>query len=185
MRRPKVSRNVVYLATAFCLVTFGAGYVLAATTVSNASLSSGGNYISDTPLTWWTPSTSTPSGITTVPGPAPPAVSQLPATPTVLPTVGTSYSVGTTTAGDIAQTIKLIEGTAAPVNTELEIVFTLSTGASTITTTTVYVETQSAAPGTAQTFTFYMDAGSAASTSVTINYAIQVSQQCPSVGTCP
>jgi len=155
---------------------------MAATTVANSSLLSGGNYAADNGISWWTVATN-PISVTIVPSSVPTAASTTVGTPTTLPATGQSYGVGTLTAGDIAQTFKFSEATSAATSTELEITFTLST--SSVTTTTVYVETQSTAPGTAQTWVFYMDAGSAASASVTINYAEQVSQQCSSVGTCP
>jgi hypothetical protein len=183
MNKPRIAGKTVYIATILAIVTFGAGFALAAVTVTNSTLNGGGNYVNNSPITWWTTSTS-PAAVAAVPSPVPTVASTTVGTPTVLAATGQNYEVGSGTAGDIAQIFRMTEATSAVANTEIEIVFTLSTGAGT-TTTTVYIETQTSIPGTAQTFSFYMDAGSAASASVTINYAEQVSQQCSAVATCP
>lgn len=183
MKTSGISRKAVYAAVAFTVAAFLAGYAVAATTVSNSSTQSNGNYVSDSSISWWTTATP-PSSVTFVPTTVPTSVSTTAGTPSVLPATASNYEVGSGVAGDIAQTLKITEGTGATASTEVEIVFVISTGAAT-TTTVGYIETQSTIPGTAQTFVFYLDAGSAASASVTINYVAQISQQCSAVGTCP
>lgn len=184
MARPRVSAKVVYAATALCLVTFGAGYVLAAATVTNTTGSSNGNYIVEGGIPWWTLPTANPSTITLVPSPAPTSANATVATPTRLGAVGQGYMVNTGTAGDIAQGFKFTEATSAPSSTEIEIAFVVSLGSGTV-SETVYLETQVASPTSALTFTLYVDVGSAASATVTINYAEEISQVCSSVGSCP
>jgi hypothetical protein len=182
MAKVKTRTRAIFLATIMAMVTFGTGYALAAISVTNSAETAGGNYVNPNAIAGWSLAATSPTAVGVIPASGTTAASTTVGTPSVLPSSATSYTVGTVTAGDVAQILRFAETTSAPANTEIEITFTLNTGAGT-TTTTVYVETQ--ASTVAQTFTFYLDAGSAASSSVTLNFAEQVSQQCSAVGTCP
>jgi len=171
---------VILVATILAMVTFGSGYAMAAISVSNGTETAGGNYVNPSSISGWGLSATDPSSVALIPSSGTTASSTIVGTPTVL-TTSASYTVGTVTAGDIAQVMKFAETASAPISTEIEITFTLS--AASTTTTTIYLETQ--ASPSAQTFTMYLDAGSASSGSVTINSAVQISQQCSAVGTCP
>lgn len=177
MVRPRVKGRAIAIATIVAMVTFGVGYAVAAATVTTTTETANGNYVNTAGPAGW--SLLSPA-VAFVPSSGLSAASTVVGTPTVF-TTSASYSVGTVTAGDVGQVFKFSETASAPASTELEITFTVS--AASVTVTTVYVETQ--ATPTANTMAFYVDVGSAASTSVTINYAGQVSQQCSAVGTCP
>lgn len=183
MERPKISVRTVYVATAVALITFGAGYAFAAISVTNGTLTGGGNYVGNAALAYWSLSAGNPTAIGVVPSAVPGSVSVTVGTPTVLPATATSYMVNTGTAGDIAQVLKYTETTAAPLNTEIEVTITVS--AASVISTTVYVETQATALGANTVFTFYVDVGSASAATVTVSYAEQISQVCSAVGTCP
>ncbi len=143
----------------------------------------GGNYHATNSIAYWT---ETAVGVSTQPGTLPTALSTTVGTPTVLAAAATNYAVNTPTLNDLAHYWKFSEATTAPVSTEVELQFTVSTGVSpTITQVTVYVETQTTAPGAAITFTLFYDLGSAASGTITLNAVTEISQQCGSVGTCP
>lgn len=179
MKRPKLQARLIAVATILAMVTLGAGYALAAVTVTNSSESASGQYTGGSAITGWALATNPtsvvvmPSGLT--------GISTTAGTPTVI--AGTaSYSAGTVTAGDIGQIVRFAETASAPSNTEIEIAFTLNTGSGT-TSVVAYLETQ--ATPAAGTYTFYLDAGSASSATVTINYVVEIAQQCSAVGTCP
>lgn len=177
----RIKGRAIAIATILAMLMFGAGYAMAAITVTNTTETAGGTYVNPGAISGWALSATDPVAVAVIPSSGLTAASTTVGTPSVLPGAATSYSVGTVTAGDIAQVLHFSETAAAPVSTEIEITFTLSSAS--VVTTTVYVETQ-AAPA-AYTMTFYLDAGSAAGASVTINYAEQISQQCSAVGTCP
>jgi hypothetical protein len=179
-----VSPKVVYVATALCLVTFGAGYVLASTAVTHTVQSANGNYVVENPISWWTLPTGNPTAISVVPSTLPTSLNTTAALPTRLGSVAQGYLVNTGVSGDIAQSFKFTETTAAPAGAELELSFVVSLGSGTI-NATVYLETQTSPPGSPLTFVLYLDVGSAASSTVTINYAIEIAQLCSSVGSCP
>ena len=183
----RISGRLIGVATIVAMVTFGAGFALASLTVSNSTGSTGnGNYLSDSSLAYWGLSATNPTTVGVAPSGGLTAVSTTLATPSQLNGGGgTLYSVGTVTTGDIVQILRFSETTSAPLSTEVEINFSISTGSG-LTTTTAYIETQASAPGSTLTYSFYLDAGSAASSSVMINYAIQISQQCSVLDTtCP
>lgn len=183
MNRPRLTRKGIYVAIAIALITFGAGYAAAASIVSSSALSANGTANSDVGIGWWTESG---SAIQVMPASGTTSVSLDSAHPTVLPAAGTDYTVGTATAGDIAQVVEFSENTNATTGAELEITFTFSTGSTpTITTTQAYLQIQASDPATAQTFAFYLDAGSAAHAAVTINSVTEISQVCSGAGSCP
>jgi hypothetical protein len=106
--------------------------------------------------------------------------------PTVLAGGATSYGVNAPVLNDIAHFWKFTESAGAPVNTELEIQLTVSTGVvPTVAAVTVYVETQASSPGSAITFALYYDLGSPSAGTITLNSVTQISQECTGVGTCP
>jgi hypothetical protein len=101
----------------------------------------------------------------------------------VLPAAGQAYRVNTATAGDGAVQWNFTETTTPPHNTEFEITFQITSGASpVITTITVYFETQAANPATALTFILYFDTGVGAAV---LDRSIELTQQCSGVGACP
>lgn len=185
MVRARVSVKAIYLATALSLAAFVGGYAMAGSlTINSGGTEAGnGNYETTSSISWWTQST---VGLAAFPSGSPTALSSAVATPTVLAASAQNYPINTGTAGDVAHYFKMTESTGAPTSTELEMVFSISTGSTpTITTVTVFLESQTSAPGSALTFTLYYDLGSAASASIVLNSVQQISQQCSSVGSCP
>jgi aryl-phospho-beta-D-glucosidase BglC (GH1 family) len=177
-------RRTVYVATAFALLAVVAGFGIAAsfTVTSGPALAGSGEYHATTSIAWWS---ETDVGVSVQPTALPTTASATVGSPTVL-VAGTSYGVNAAVANDVAQYWKFSEATTVSVNTELEVSFTVSTGAGpTITTLTVYIETQAVAPGAAVTFGFYYDLGNAVTTTITLNSVTEISQQCSAVGTCP
>ena len=185
MGESRASLRVVYIATALSLAAFVGGFALAGSLTVNSSgtEAGGGNFETATSISWWSQSS---VGLTAIPTSVPTGLSITPGSPTVLAATGQAYMIGTGTAGDLAHYFKMTEGSSATASAELEIVFSISTGATpTITTVTVYLETQSTTPTTAQTFTLYYDLGSPSGGSIVLNSVQQISQLCSSVGTCP
>jgi hypothetical protein len=185
MSKPRIAGKTIYIATILSIVTFGAGFALAAVSVTNATENASGNYQNTAAITGWSES----SG-------------KLGTIPSTLPTVGSTCTLaapcstgtiqsisviasGTAASGDIAQVFVFSETASLTALTEVELTFTLNTasGSTTFSNTNIYVE--SPTPAAAETVTIYLDAGSAASATVTINFAEQFSQQCSAVGTCP
>jgi len=164
---------------------FVSGYVMAASLVitSGPSESANSNYEATTSITWWTQAS---VGLSSIPTAVPTALSSTVGTPTVLAAVGQAYMINTGTANDVNHYYKFTEATTAVANTEIELVFTVSTAVvPVITIMTVFVETQAVIPGSAQTFTLDYDLGNAGAGSITLNSVQQVSQLCSAVGTCP
>ena len=184
--KPKKSlpRRTVYVATAFALIAVVAGFGMAAFTITNGpALSGSGTYHGTAAIAWWT---ETDAGVGIQPAVLPATVSGVVTAPTVLAGAAANYGVNAAVANDVAQYWKFSEATTAALNTELELGFTVSTGAGpTVTTLTVFVETQAGAPGAAITFTFYYDLGSPAGGTITLNSVTEISQLCSAVGTCP
>jgi hypothetical protein len=183
-RSPRVGRKMVFLATALAMAAVLGGWALAAgITITTGNAETGaGAYHATNALTYFTESAvglgSQPAGLTTL--------SAVVATPTVLAAAATTYAINAPTAGDVVHFWKFTEAAGAPASTELELEFTVSTGAGpTVTQTTVYVETQAASPGAAIVFTLNYDLGNAATASITLDSVLEVSQQCSAVGTCP
>jgi hypothetical protein len=170
--------------TIVALLVIGGSWVMAASfAVSQGPTEVGsGVYHGTSALTYWTETT---AGVGTQ-GATPPALSTTVGAPTVLPGAGTSYSVNAPVVNDIEHYWKFTEATSAPVNTEVELTISVSTGVvPVVTSVTVYFETQATAPATAQTFILYYDLGSPATATITLNSVTQVGQQCSAVGTCP
>jgi hypothetical protein len=185
MVRARVSVKAIYLATALSLAAFVGGYAMAGSlTVSSGGTEAGsGNYETTSSISWWTQST---VGLAAFPSGTITTLSATATGPTTLAATGQSYGINAGTAGDVAHYFKMTESSGAPTSTELEIVFSISTGATpTINTVTVFIESQGTAPSSAQTYTLYYDLGSAASASIVLNSVQQISQQCSSVGSCP
>ncbi len=183
--KKRFTRRTVYVATAFTLLAVVAGFGLAAsfTVTQGPAINGGGEYHATNSIAWWTEAS---AGVAVIQTPVPATLSATAATPTVLAGAATSYAVLAATANDVGQYWKFTEATTATVNTELEIAFTVSTGATPVVTTSiVYVETQAAAPGAAITFTIFYDLGSPATATITLNSVSELSQQCSAVGTCP
>jgi hypothetical protein len=185
VKRPKVPGKAIYVATALAMVAFGFGYAMAAslTISSGASENGGGVYHATDSIAWWSETSvglgTVASGLTQLSGTA--------GSPTVLAATNQSYAVNAPTAGDVSHVFHLQEAASGvPANTEIEMVFSISTGSvPTVTTLTVYLETQAAPPGAVHTFTLVYDLGSAASGSIVLNDVQQISEQCSAVGTCP
>ncbi len=179
----RVTRRTILGGTLIVMLLLTGGWVAsAAFTVTNSTTEvGGGNYHATNGIAYWT---ETSVGVSTVPGTLPTVLSATVTAPTVLAGAATTYAINTPTAGDLAHYWKFTEATTAPVNTEVELAFTVSTGAG-ITQVTSYVETQATAPGAAIVFTLLYDLGSPASGTITLNSVTEVSQQCSAVGTCP
>jgi hypothetical protein len=180
----RISTRVIYIAVVASVLTFVGGYALAALTVTNGTQSGSGNYEGTGAIAWWSDPNTPAAALGLIPSSGTSAVSVAQGTNTVLGAAATSYTVGTVTAGDIAEIFKFTETSSATINTYFEVVFSIS--AATVTTQTAYLETQATAPAGSVVFTFYLDAGSAASSSVTIAYVLQISQLCgATAASCP
>ena len=178
-------RRTVYIATAFTLLAVIAGFGMAAsfTVTQGPAIAGGGVYHATNSIAWWTEDS---AGVNIVQTPVPATLLGTVVAPTVLGGAATSYGINALTANDVGQYWKFTEATTASVNTELEISFTISTGAvPVVTTLTVYIETQPTIPGTATIFTLSYDLGSAATGTITLNSVSELTQQCAAVGTCP
>jgi hypothetical protein len=67
----------------------------------------------------------------------------------------------------------------------VELQFWISTGAVPSTVhLTLYIETQSTPPGGPLLFALFYDLGNPAGGTLTLNNVMELSQQCPSIGTC-
>jgi hypothetical protein len=180
-----VPAKTVYTATILALLTFAAGYTLAAAfSVTNGPNESGnGNYEAAGSIPWWTQSS---VGLSSVPVSVPTALSSAGGTPTTLAAIGQPYMINPGTAGDLDHFFKFIESPSAVASTELELTFTISTGSTpSPNIVTVYLETQATVPTSAQTYTLAYDLGSAAAGTIVLDSFQQISQQCSSVGSCP
>ncbi|HYA58467.1 MAG TPA: hypothetical protein VEH57_08445 [Thermoplasmata archaeon] len=166
------------------LLAISCGWVVASFTISLGNTETGaGAYHPTAALTWWAEAS---VGVGTQPGVLPTVLSTTVGTPTVLAAAGTNYAINAPTAGDVVHFWKFTEANTAPVNTELELQFTVSTGVvPTVTQITVYIESQAADPATAQTFVLFYDLGSPATGTITLNSVTEIGQQCSAVGTCP
>lgn len=185
MKRPNLPAKVVYVAVFLSMAAFVGGYAMAgALTISQGNAeSAGGNFESTNSIAWWSQAS---VGLTSVASTVPTQLAASASSPTVLAASGQSYMINAGTAGDVAHFFKMTEATTAPTSTEVEVVFTISTGASpTTTVVTVFLESQTTAPTSAQTYALEYDLGSPASASITLNSVEQISQVCASVGTCP
>jgi hypothetical protein len=181
----RVKPRHVLGATVVALLVIGGSWVMAASfAITQGTTETGsGMYHGTTALTYWTEAS---AGVATQPGAAPTALSVTVGTPTVLAGAGTSYAVNAWTLNDIAHFWKFTEATTAPTSTEVELQISVSSGSpATVTNVAVYIETQTTAPGAAQTFTLWYDLGSPSTATITLNSVTQVSEQCPSLGTCP
>ena len=182
---PKVTRRSVLGGTIIALLLLTMGWVVAVSfSIQNGSTETGaGTYHATSSLTYWAEAS---VGVATQPGTLPTALSTTVGSPTVLAATATNYAINTATLNDLAHFWKFTEATTAPASTELELAFTVSTGAAPlITQVLVYVETQATVPGTATTFTLYYDLGAPSAGTITLNSVTEVSQQCGAVGTCP
>ncbi len=183
--KTNLNRRLVWGGTLVALLAISGGWVLAASfSINLGSTETGaGTYHPTALLTYWAEAS---VGVGIQPTPLPTALSTTVGAPTTLAAAGTNYGVNTATAGDVAHYWKFTEATTAPASTELELYFSVSTGAGpTITTVTVYIETQATIPATAQTFVVYFDLGSPSGGTITLNSVTEISQQCAAVGTCP
>lgn len=183
--RWRLTRRTVFFATLLALVGIVGAYAGAASFSIGLGVpqTGAGIYHATAQLTYWT---ETDVGVGPQPAVLPATLSAAVATPTVLAAAGINYGINAAVANDVTHFWKFQEAVGAPDNTELELQFTVSTGAVAIfTTVTVYVETQAATPGAVQTFVLYYDLGSPASGTITLNSVTEISQVCSAVGTCP
>lgn len=177
-RRRRGALALYLLATGVVVITFLGGYALGALSVTHGSLLGVGTETSGRYIPWWTQST---TGRSTPPG-ALRTLSTTPGSPTVLGGTATNYELDTATGTDTGVLWTFSEATNATVNTELELQFSAIVSGTTY-TYTVYIETQATIPGTAQTYEFFWDSGT--TTTLVLQSWGQLSEQCPSVGTCP
>jgi hypothetical protein len=180
-----IDRRTAYVFIVLLMVVFGAGYAVAAgLTITNGSGENGSgvsNPATNNPA-WWSEAS---VGVATVPAGTTSITGSTAAAPQVFAAGATSYAVNAVTTGDVGQFWKFTEASGATANSELELSFTISTGAAgTITTVTTYVETQATSPGANVIFTFYYDVG-AGSTGPIVNNLQVIWLQCGPVGTCP
>jgi hypothetical protein len=183
-KSPQLGRKTIYLATALAMAAVIGGWAMAASfTITNGTTETGtGAYHTTAGLTYFAETAvgigSQPAGLTTL--------SATVATPTVLAAAATTYAINAPTAADVVHFWKFTEAAGAPAATEIELQFTVSTGAGpTVTAITAFVETQAASPGAAVVFTLNYDLGSAAAGTIQLNSVLEISQQCSAVGTCP
>jgi hypothetical protein len=180
-----VPAKTIYTATMLAILTFAAGYAIAATfSVTNGPNENGnGNYEAAGSIPWWTQSA---VGLGSVPVSVPTALSSAVGTPTTLAATGQMYMINAGTTGDLDHFFTFTEASSAVASTELVLTFTISTGSTpSPSTVTVYVESQTTVPTSAQTYTLAYDLGSAASGTIVLDSFQQISQQCVSVGSCP
>ena len=190
VRTPNAKRRLVWLGTVVALLAVAGGWVMAASSfeVSQGNTEYGGGTVHSTQsIAWWSESDvglgAIPSGTFT----------QLSTTPNPATTLGAgaaTYTIGSTTAGDIMHYWVFDEAAGAPTGTVLELSFTVSTGTTpSVTTTTVYVETQGTSPTGSIAFTMLYDLGTPGpGTPVVLNSVTEISLQCTtvsSVTTCP
>jgi hypothetical protein len=183
-KRYRLKRRHVLGGTAVAMLVIAGGWVMAASFAIQQGGAENGNgtYHGTAGLAFWTESS---AGVATQPGPLPAVLSSSAGGPTTLGGSAANYGVNAPTATDVAQFWRFTETAAAPINTELELQFTVSTGVVvTITQVTVYVQTQAAALGGPITFTLYYDLGSPSAGTITLNSVTEISQECPG-GTCP
>jgi hypothetical protein len=184
-RTRRLTRRTVWIATALAMAAVIGGWTVAAAfTVQQGNTETGGGaYHGTSSLTYWT---ETSVGVGSEPSTLPAVISTTVGTPTVLGGAAANYAVNTPVATDVVHFWKFTEAAGAPVSTELELQFTVSTGAGpTITQVTSFVETQATSPGAAIVFTIYYDLGSPASGTITLNSVTEISQTCSAVGNCP
>ena len=181
--RPR-NRQIVG-ATVIAILALAGSWVMAASfSISNGNTETGGGAYHGTALLgFWSETT---VGVGSEPGVLPAVLSTTIGTPTVLAGAAANYAVNAPTANDIVHFWKFAETNAAPINTEIQMQFTISSGAvPTVTQVTVYVETQAVAPVGTITYTIYYDLGSPSSGTITLNSVTEVNLQCSAVGTCP
>ncbi len=179
------ARRVSVLVVAPLLVlSFLGGLGMALTITAGNSSNGSGAYEGSTELTYWTLAGTFAD---TMHGPLPGAASTTAGTPTVLPASAQSYRINAATIADLAVRWNFTEGTSSPVNTEVEITFTIAYGISgTSTTIKIYLETQGTAPASPIVFQlFYDSGGTGAPGSEAVQAFVQLSQQCSAIGTCP
>jgi len=171
-----------YLTVALVAVTlagaFAAGVGVARLTIVSGTESGTGALEPTSAVTWWSE-----QAVATdlIPATAPGNVSATASSPTVLPSANASLALGPTTAGHAAMRWDFVEKTA-PASTEFVLALTLVNGTTGATTVwTGYLSTQANTTLTL-TFSLYVDRGLAAGA---LRAAIEVVQQCASVGTCP
>jgi hypothetical protein len=178
----RFARRTVYVATGFALLAVIAGFGMATFTIQQgAALNGSGEYHGTGAIAWWTESD---VGVSIQPTALPVTLSTVVGTPTVLAAASTSYGVNLAVANDVAQFWKFTEAVGAAASTELELSFTVNSGAG-ISTITAFVETQVAPPVGGATYAFYFDLGSASTGTITLNSVTEIAQQCTAVGTCP
>jgi hypothetical protein len=189
MRQLRVPLIVLTVATA---LAFASGLVLAAYTIGNLSETGGGNYVNAVDISWEDLAATNPTSVGLVPSTVPGALSSSAASPTILPTSATSYSIGSAMAGDFAVIFHFQEQTSAPTSTELGVTVWVSysvnsgSGATTfLGSATFYVETQTTIPGSAVTISAYFDLGSPSVGALLINFAETALVVCSPIGTCP
>ena len=119
-----------------------------------------------------------------IPTPVPTTLSLAVATPTLLSTVASAYTINPALAGNESVRWAFQETTAAPRSTELELRFLdgLTGGAVAL---RIYVETRATAVPAALVFELYWDAGAFAPASVTVETMQVDVLACTSVGNCP
>ncbi|HYA58466.1 MAG TPA: hypothetical protein VEH57_08440 [Thermoplasmata archaeon] len=177
-------RRAVWGGTVVALLAIGAAWTLAASIAVQLGVTENGAGTFH-PTAFLTYFAEARTGVTIITNAALAVLSPAVGTPTVLAGASASYGLNALTAGDATQYWVYTESTSAPVNTEIELEFWVSTGVvPTVTQLTLYIETQAVAPGSALTFTLYYDLGSPASGTITLNSAMVLAQQCPALGTC-
>lgn len=173
--------RLLLVATVVALIALVSGIALGAVTVSHKTQTGSGTSVGGGYLGYWKQVdadnlSTVPAGTTTL--------STTVGAPTTLAAAATTYALNAATTGHAAFRWNMTESTSAPTSTELELMFKIVTGATfAVTVLTVYVETRATALGAAVTFSLVYDEGS--TTAPILDSALQISQQCTSVGQCP
>jgi len=182
--RRSARRRAVWGGTAVALLLLGGAWTVAVSLSVTPGLTEtgGGAYHTTTSLAYLA---EVDSGVTTISNSALAVLSPAVGTPTVLAGTSASYALNSLTSSDASQFWVLEETTAAPVNTEVELQFWISTGVvPSVTHLALFVETQATAPGSTLTFTLFYDLGNPGAGTITLNNVLAIDQQCPSLGTC-
>lgn len=183
-RRRNPYRISTLVVVPLVLLSFVGGLVLALTITAGTSDRGSGAYEGSTELAYWTLAGTFAD---TMHGALPGAASTTVGTPTVLPASTQSYRINAATIGNAAVRWNFTEGTSSPVNTEIEITFTIAYAISGANSTIkIYLETQGTAPASPLVFQLYYDSGgTGAPGSSAVQAFVQLSQQCAGIGTCP
>ncbi len=161
------------------LAAFLGGFAAASLSVNLGGPEQGaGNANSAAALTWWVLKTAAPD---VIPGSLPPSASSAPGSPSVLPTVNGSFTMGIAQSSHGALRLDFQEK-GAPTATEFEVAVTFQNASGVFTSSTVYLETQNTTVGGTLQFSLYLDTGTGTPVFLRLTELIQ---QCVAISNCP